>query len=123
MTRAGIKQARLAEMTGFSKGYVSGLVSGSKVNPSPDAVVKFAKVLHCSPEFLVYGDVPDPPHVPKYGKEDCEMRDAPVIQADGQTLDGKPQPTLAEAIELMHTALDLLKQAVEEAGKYNRDKH
>lgn len=55
MTRAGIKQARISEITGISKGYLSELLSGKKPGPSPEAGKKLAEVLGVSPEWLVLG--------------------------------------------------------------------
>ncbi len=50
-----MKPSRLAVSTDISKGYVSGLLSGSKVNPSIETCVKFADVLGCSPVWLFDG--------------------------------------------------------------------
>ena len=55
MAEAGIKAARLAENACISKGYVSGLLSGTKEEPSFEVVKKIAEVLSCSPTFLLYG--------------------------------------------------------------------
>jgi len=55
MARAGLKPARIAEMTGISKGYLSELKSGKKAGPSPEAGKKLAEVLGVSPEWLMMG--------------------------------------------------------------------
>jgi transcriptional regulator with XRE-family HTH domain len=56
IARAGMKQARISEITGISKGYLSELLSGKKPGPSPEAGKKLAEVLGVSPEWLMFGD-------------------------------------------------------------------
>lgn len=58
MVQAGIKQSKLAELAGVSKGYVSELVSGAKKSPSVEASKKFAEILGVSPEWLLTGHAP-----------------------------------------------------------------
>lgn len=55
MANRGIKAARLAEITGVSKGYLSELLKGKKVAPSFEVIKKFAEVLECSPRDLLPG--------------------------------------------------------------------
>lgn len=56
LKKSRIRAARLADESSVSKGYVSGLLSGSKPRPSFETCEKFAKVLEVSPEWLFEGD-------------------------------------------------------------------
>lgn len=47
--------SRLAEKANVSKGYVSGLLSGTKNKPSIETCQKFSEVLGCSPIWLFAG--------------------------------------------------------------------
>lgn len=61
LNRAGIRASRLAQDAGVSKGYVSGLLSGVKDQPSIETCKKFSEVLECSLAWLFEGELQEPP--------------------------------------------------------------
>jgi transcriptional regulator with XRE-family HTH domain len=55
-----MRASKLAANTGVSKGYVSGLLSGNKVQPSIETCKKFSEVLDCSLAWLFQGELSPP---------------------------------------------------------------
>ena len=112
MVRAGMKQARLAEITGFSKGYISDLVSGKKSGPSVEAGKKFAEVLGVSPEWLMTGNSQSSADPKGYdvGDPACVMReDSPIYAARVPQ-----QLSLDERVERLEKVLEAILKGLQE---------
>lgn len=52
--KRGVSQEYLANITGFTQGYISFLESGKRI-PSNDNILTISEALHCTPEELLDG--------------------------------------------------------------------
>jgi transcriptional regulator with XRE-family HTH domain len=55
MQECGLSAAKIAEKSGVSKGYVSGLLAGKKNTPSSEIIKKFSEVLGVNARWLLDG--------------------------------------------------------------------
>ena len=113
MAEAGIKASKLAENACISKGYVSGLLSGTKEAPSFEVVKKIAEVLSCSPTFLLYG-------LEKGQESESVLREEPPeyrVKSNPSPLRSPNEPTILERMETLQRGYDETREALADANR------
>lgn len=125
-----MKPARLADNVGVSKGYVSGLLSGGKKNPSIELCVKFSKVLECSPIWLFDGSEENEVKnaessvnlkEPGVGESACRVCEEPAIYGAGIAEMGSlgkvsREEEIVLAFRQIRAGLDLLEQIMKKGN-------
>lgn len=105
LDRAGLLPGELAAKAGISKGYVSGLLKGTKTAPSIKICRKFSEVLGIDHLWLLGNDLTQNPLPPAPTLRDNE---APYNTGASQ-----PPPSLADVFAKLHEAIDMLREVVE----------
>lgn len=110
LDNVGMMPGELAAKACVSKGYVSGLLNGTKTAPSVKICRKFSDVLGVSHLWLLGHDF-----------ENIPSMSAPTLREDETPyktgVNPAPEPTLAEVFAKLHEALDMLRSVVEKEGE------